>query len=74
MYIISIDESNCIGAGRCVTIAPRVFELVNGIAVLLDPQGDNDETILDAARSCPTLCIYLDTLEGNPIFPPITES
>lgn len=73
MYIVSIDESDCIGAGRCVTIAPRVFELVDGIAVLLDPQGADDETILDAARSCPTLCIYLDEQDGTPVFPPVSQ-
>ena len=70
MYLISIDEGHCIGAGRCVTIAPKVFQLVDGIAVVIDPAGEDDQTVLAAAESCPTLCIYLDKPDGTPVFPP----
>ncbi len=69
-YIVSIDQSRCIGAGNCVHIAPTVFQLdEENIAYLLDPTSVDDETLLDAARSCPTNAIYLDTEEGQAVYP-----
>lgn len=69
-YIVSIDQSRCIGAGNCVQIAPRAFQLdEEHIAYLVDPTAENDETMLDAARSCPTNAIYLDTEEGEAVYP-----
>ncbi|HKP52471.1 MAG TPA: ferredoxin [Chloroflexia bacterium] len=69
-YIVSIDQSRCIGAGNCVHIAPTVFQLdEENIAYLLDPGSVDDETLLDAARSCPTNAIYLDTEDGQAVYP-----
>jgi len=69
-YIVSIDQSRCIGAGNCVHIAPTVFQLdEENIAYLLDPASVDDETMLDAARSCPTNAIYLDTEDGQAVYP-----
>ena len=69
-YIISIDQSRCIGAGNCVHIAPTVFQLDDeNIAYLVDPTTVDDETLIDAARSCPTDAIYLDTQDGKPVYP-----
>lgn len=69
-YIVSIDQSRCIGAGNCVHIAPTAFQLdEENIAYLLDPASVDDETMLDAARSCPTNAIYLDTEDGQAVYP-----
>ena len=69
-YIVSIDQSRCIGAGNCVHIAPTVFQLdEENIAYLIDPGSVDDETLLDAARSCPTNAIYLDTEDGQAVYP-----
>ncbi|MDQ6694070.1 MAG: ferredoxin [Chloroflexota bacterium] len=69
-FIVSIDQSRCIGAGSCVTIAPTVFQLdEEHIAYLVDATSVDDETLLDAARSCPTNAIYLDTEDGQAIYP-----
>ena len=69
-YIISIDQSRCIGAGNCVHIAPKTFQLdEENIAYLVDPAAHDDETLLDAARSCPTDAIYLDTEDGQAVYP-----
>lgn len=69
-YIVSIDQSRCIGAGNCVHIAPTVFQLdEENIAYLVDPGSTDDETLLDAARSCPTNAIYLDTEDGQAVYP-----
>ena len=68
--IVSIDQSRCIGAGNCVHIAPTVFQLDDeNIAYLLDPGSVDDDTLIDAARSCPTDAIYLDTEDGKPVYP-----
>lgn len=69
-YIVSIDQSRCIGAGNCVHIAPTVFQLdEENIAYLVDPTSVGDEVLLDAAQSCPTDAIYLDTDAGEPVYP-----
>jgi ferredoxin len=68
--IVSIDQSKCIGAGNCVNIAPAAFQLdEESIAYLVDPASVDDDTLLDAARSCPTDAIYLDTEDGEPVYP-----
>ena len=68
--IVSIDQSRCIGAGNCVNIAPTVFQLdEEHIAYLVDPNSVDDETLIDAARSCPTDAIYLDTEDGQAVYP-----
>ncbi len=68
--IVSIDQSRCIGAGNCVHIAPTVFQLdEENVAYVLDPASVDDQTLLDAARSCPTDAIYLDTEDGEPVYP-----
>lgn len=68
--IVSIDQSRCIGAGNCVNIAPRAFQLdEEHIAYLIDPSLVDDDTLLEAASSCPTDAIYLDTESGEPVYP-----
>jgi len=69
-FIVSIDQSRCIGAANCVHIAPTVFQLdEENIAYLVDPKSVDDQTLLDAAESCPTNAIYLDTDDGKPVYP-----
>ena len=69
-YIVSIDQSRCIGAGNCVHIAPQAFQLdEENVAYLVDPAPVDDDVLLDAAKSCPTDAIYLDTPEGEAVYP-----
>lgn len=59
-YVITIDRSLCSGYAECVGIAPEVFALgEDKISVIIDPEGTDDETILDAARACPVDAITL---------------
>lgn len=67
---IFIDRDLCIGAASCVAVAPEVFELdKENKAVVRNPKGADDETILLAAQSCPTKAIILYDEEGNQIYP-----
>jgi ferredoxin len=68
--IVSIDQGRCIGAGNCVHIAPQAFQLdEEHVAYLVDPASVSDDDLLDAARSCPTDAIYLDTEDGEAVYP-----
>lgn len=59
-FQIRIDKELCSGYGECVALAPEVFELSDrNVSVVLDPEGTDDETILDAARACPVDAITL---------------
>ncbi len=67
---IKLLRDKCISAGTCVAIAPDVFALDDeGKVVLKDPQGADEDTILDAARSCPTQAIEIYDDEGKRLFP-----
>ncbi|MBU0667525.1 ferredoxin [Patescibacteria group bacterium] len=68
---IVVDRNLCIGAAPCVAIAGEVFELdTEGKAVVKNPKGADDETILLAARACPVRAILLyDEQTGKQIFP-----
>lgn len=59
-YRIRIDRSLCSGYGECVGIAPEVFQLGgDNVSLVRDPEGTDDEMILDAARACPVDAITL---------------
>jgi len=68
---VEVKRDLCIGAATCVAIAPDVFELDDEMkTVVKDPKGADDATILEAARSCPTLAIYIYDDAGKQVFPP----
>lgn len=67
---IMVDRNLCIGAASCIAVAPGVFELdKENKAVVYDAHGADDETILLAAKSCPTQAIIIFDEEGKQIFP-----
>lgn len=67
---IEIKRDICIGAATCSAIAPDVFELDAEMkAVVKNELGAPEETIMDAAKSCPTLAIYIYDDAGKQIFP-----
>ena len=69
---IVVDRNLCIGAASCIAVAPGVFELDSeNKAVVYNDKGADDETILLAAKSCPTLAILLFDEDGNQIYPEI---
>jgi ferredoxin len=67
---IKILREKCISAGTCVAIAPDVFELDDeGKVILKDPKGTDEQTIIDAAKSCPTQAIEVYDDNGKKLVP-----
>jgi len=58
---ITVDRDECIGDGACVGDAPETFEMDDeDKAIVLETSGDDRETILEAARNCPTDAIKVE--------------
>ena len=70
-WTVEIDREACIGAGSCVAIAPQSFSLDDEAkAILLDSiDADLQETILNAAKSCPVDAIIIKDDKGNRVWP-----
>ncbi len=70
-YKVFVIRDKCISAASCVAIAPQVFELdEEGIATVISQDGNDDDTKLLAAQSCPTAAITVtDTATGEQVWP-----
>lgn len=70
-YKVTVDRNLCIGAGSCVAVAPLTFTLDNEAkAIVLDTAKDEDDnTVLEAAKSCPVAAIILTDGTGKQVFP-----
>ncbi len=64
-FRIRIDESLCIGAGRCVVQAPELFDQreEDGIIILLQetPDGALYDRAIRAAAQCPARVIEIES-------------
>ncbi len=55
---VAVDRERCMGSGNCLFWAPGTFDLGDdGVAVVIDPAGDEAERITVAAEGCPTRAI-----------------
>jgi molecular chaperone DnaJ len=74
-YQIIVEPSLCLAFGSCETLAPKVFVVeknrrINPKAIVKSEIGADIETILDAAKTCPTKAIIItDRFSGERIFP-----
>ena len=70
-YTIEVIRDACITAETCVVEAPNTFELDDeGIAIILNPQGDDDDAVFAAAEGCPTEAVVLkDKATGAQVWP-----
>ena len=63
---VEVDRELCIGSGDCVETAPGVFELDDeDKAVVIDPDGEPVDTVLDAAQNCPVTAIFVAGEDGD---------
>ena len=67
---VIIDRNLCIGIGNCVAIAPTVFQLdAEGKAIALDTSSIDENTVLEAAKSCPVIAIMVEDDAGHQLYP-----
>lgn len=77
---VRIDKDSCMGVASCVKLAPRVFKIdetelkssfiSSAPLVILNEKGATNQTILQAAMSCPYRAIVLeDEITGERVYP-----
>lgn len=62
-YCITIEKAECIGYGRCVDLAPGLFELENGVAGVVVAE-TGDPAALAAAAECPMSAITVEEVRA----------
>ncbi len=69
--LVSVDHNVCVGNSMCETLAPKVFVLNDDRqSEAVDPDGDTEENILEAAENCPVSAIsVVDAETGEKLFP-----
>lgn len=67
---VKVDRDLCSGMAYCVSVAPSVFDLDDDMkAVILDPSSVDEETLMEAAKSCPLDAIILENDKGEQVYP-----
>jgi ferredoxin len=57
---VTIDRGRCQGAAECVHVAPDSFRLDRTArAVVVEPPGDAEEILLEAACACPNSAVVV---------------
>jgi ferredoxin len=63
---VAIDRDRCVGSGNCLFWAPGTFDLDDeGLSVVIDPAGDDEEAIQVAVEGCPTRAITISATEDR---------
>lgn len=70
-YTVKVDRDLCIGAGSCVAVAPKSFALDNEAKAIVLPttNEDDNDTLMEAAKSCPVAAIIVTDETGKQVFP-----
>jgi len=69
---VTVDSEVCVGTQNCVATAPDYFQLDNRgrSQAMKNPVAKEDEDLmLEAARSCPVGAVILKEADGEQIFP-----
>ncbi len=69
--IVKVDRDLCIGAATCVAVASKAFNLDSEAkAIILETaEGEENDTIIEAAKACPTSAIIIEDENGQRIYP-----
>ena len=66
--IVTVDHTKCVGNATCLTIATHVFEHNwDRQSVVVNPEGDPPELILEAADNCPVSAIRVNDAETGEV-------
>jgi len=60
---VQVDRERCCGSGMCVMSVPEVFDLDDGITVILltpEPAAELHGVVRGAAEACPCAAIEVD--------------
>ncbi len=58
MAVPVVDADLCTGCELCVDVAPNTFQMNDeDISVVVNPSGDDEDTIQEAIDSCPVEAI-----------------
>lgn len=70
-WTMRIDRDLCIGAATCVALAPKAWALDDEAkAIILDTsEEETDDALLDAAKGCPVMAIFITDETGKQIYP-----
>lgn len=69
-YQLKIDRSLCTAYAECVGVVPEVFKPGgDNVSVVIDAEGVDDETVLDAAPACPVDAITVIDQYDEPVWP-----
>lgn len=72
---IKIIKGSCISAAICIVKSPNTFDLdEDGIAFVKEGTWDDAATIINAAKSCPTLAIIIEDMSGKQIYPEVSAN
>jgi ferredoxin len=67
---IEVDRALCYGFGDCVDSLPDVFALDDeDTAIVLDPDAEPLDDIVEAAQNCPVDAIVITDEDGGQIYP-----
>lgn len=70
-WTMRIDRDLCIGAATCVALAPKAWALDDEAkAIILDTtEEETDEALMEAAKGCPVMAIFITDETGKQIYP-----
>lgn len=68
---ITVNHDVCVGNDMCTNIATKVFALDENLqSEVVNPEGDPEEKVLEAAENCPVSAITVEDEEtGERLFP-----
>lgn len=70
-WTMRIDRDLCIGAATCIALAPKAWALDDEAkAIILDTsEEETDQALLEAAKGCPVMAIFITDENGKQIYP-----
>jgi ferredoxin len=68
---ITVDQVKCVGSTTCINTARATFALdESGKSSVVNPQGNPEAIVIEAAESCPVSAITVEDAEtGKQLFP-----